>query len=195
MKLIKSAGLDGFAITDHDSIEGVKEMEGLSTTGDFIIIPGIEVTTKHGHVLGLGVRELIPKGLPADETVELIKERGGIAVAAHPFWLTGKPGLVHKAKFDAIESFNSRAYFLANRLAYEYAKRNRIPVTAGSDGHAPDEIGLAWTSVNCGRNAEEVLEEIRSGRTKTSGRNFPFLSYAKRGIKKGIISRWRGGGK
>ena len=172
VKAARAKGLDGIAITDHNSIRGHPEAKKLSR-GGFIIIPGIEVSSADGHILGLGVSELVPRGLPARKTVKLIRKLGGIAVAAHPFTLGRKPTLVYKAKFDAIEIFNSRALFPSNRLARRFAERNRLPGTAGSDAHFPDEVGLASVRLNCDKNFESILREIKRGRTSISGRNLP----------------------
>ncbi|MEM2536418.1 MAG: PHP domain-containing protein [Candidatus Hadarchaeales archaeon] len=183
-KLLKKKGLNGFAFTDHDNLEALKELRLLSLPKDFLIIPGIEVTSRHGHILGLGVREAVPPHLEAEETVELIREKGGIAVAAHPFWLNGRPGAVFHARFDAVEVFNSRSYFLSNPLARRYAERKGLPMTGGSDGHTEEEVGLAYTEVGEVKGVEGVLEEIERGRTLVGGRNFPFLKYLAGAVKK-----------
>ena len=179
VKAARAKGLDGIAITDHDSIGGPPEAKKLSH-GGFLIIPGIEVSSADGHILGLGVNELVPRGLPARETVKLIRKLGGIAVAAHPFVLGKKPTLVYKAKFDAIEAFNSRAPFPSNRLARRFAERNRLPVTAGSDAHYPDEVGLASVGLNCEKNVKSILREIKRGRASISGRTLPLPSQLKK---------------
>ena len=179
VKAARAKGLDGIAITDHDSIGGHPEAKKLSR-GRFLIIPGIEVSSADGHILGLGVNELVPRGLPARETVKLIRKLGGIAVAAHPFVLGKKPTLVYKAKFDAIEAFNSRAPFPSNRLARRFAERNRLPVTAGSDAHYPDEVGLASVGLNCEKNVKSILREIKRGRASISGRTLPLPSQLKK---------------
>jgi hypothetical protein len=183
VKAAKAAGLRGIAITDHDSIGGDIEAKELSQ-GEFLIIPGIEVSSRDGHILGLGVSEPIPRDLPAAETVELIKEQGGIAIAAHPFGLGRRMGSVFKAKFDAIEVFNSRAYFISNSLARKFAKRNNLPMTAGSDAHYPDEIGLAGVEIDCELKLEDVLKAVRWGETSVFGRSLPPLLYLWRALHK-----------
>jgi predicted metal-dependent phosphoesterase TrpH len=50
----KQRGLDGVAVTDHDRLDGALIM---ARETDFFIIPGIEVSSAGGHVLGLGVRD------------------------------------------------------------------------------------------------------------------------------------------
>lgn len=183
---MRRRGLNGFAFTDHDNLDALGELRLLPLPKDFLIIPGIEVTSRHGHILGLGVREVVPPRLGAEETVELIREQGGIAVAAHPFWLNGRPGAVFHARFDAVEVFNSRSYFLSNPLARRYAERKGLPMTGGSDGHTEEEVGLAHTEVGEVKGVEGVLEEIRKGRTTVGGRNVPFFNYFARALKKAV---------
>lgn len=183
VKAAKAKGLNGIAITDHNTIAGHVEARKLSK-GGFLVIPGIEVTSSEGHIVGLGISKLIPKRMTAKETVKQIKEQGGVAIAAHPFALGRSPSLVHRAKFDAIEGINSRALFLSNPLARRFAKRNKIPMVAGSDAHRRDEIGLAYTEINCEPKIAHVLEQIKKGRTSISGRTLPLPSFLWRALQK-----------
>ena len=183
VKAAKAAGLKGIAITDHDSICGHAEAAKLSIK-EFLVIPSIEVSSRDGHILGLGISELIPRNLPAAKTVDLIRRQGGIAIAAHPFGLARKIGSVYKARFDAIEVFNSRAYFVSNGLARRFAERNRLPMTAGSDAHHPDEIGLAGVAMNCELKMETVLKTITEGKTSIFGRSLPPTIYLWRALRK-----------
>ena len=80
----KRIGLGGLAITDHNAVGGVKEAQEAAGEA-FLVIPGIEVSTASGHVLGYGVREVVPRDLSVAESVERIVALGGVAVAAHPF--------------------------------------------------------------------------------------------------------------
>jgi len=184
----KAKGLDGVAITDHNSIAGHPEVEKFSK-GGFLVIPGVEVTSADGHIVGLGVSKLIPRDLSANETVERIREQGGIAIAAHPFALGRRPGLVRKAKFDAIEVLNSRAFLLSNPLARRFAEQNKIPMVAGSDAHHRDEIGLAYTTVDCEPKIESILEHIKTGRSSASGRAVPFPNLLWRFLLKLVSKR------
>jgi len=184
----KAKGLDGVAITDHNSIAGHPEVEKFSK-GGFLVIPGVEVTSADGHIVGLGVSKLIPRDLSANETVERIRKQGGIAIAAHPFALGRRPGLVRKAKFDAIEVLNSRAFLLSNPLARRFAERNKIPMVAGSDAHHRDEIGLAYTTVDCEPKIESILEHIKTGRSSASGRAVPFPNLLWRFLLKLVSKR------
>ena len=56
------------------------------------------------------VKEDVQQGLSPEETVETIRELGGIAIAAHPF-VSYREGLCDNVKeldIDAIETLNSR---------------------------------------------------------------------------------------
>ena len=97
----KKSGLNAIAVTDHNSVEGALRIA--KENSEFLIIPGMEVSSLHGHIVALNIAELIPRNLSADETVERIHMAGGIAIACHPFaWLKGSVGKYVTAKFDAV---------------------------------------------------------------------------------------------
>jgi len=95
--------------------------------------------------------------------VEEIREKEGIAVAAHPFSLGLNPLIALKAEFDAMEIFNPRRY-LGNHLTKKYILNNPVSVTAGSDAHFCKEVGLAGVEVNADLQVREVLKKIKQGR-------------------------------
>ncbi|HUU89323.1 MAG TPA: PHP domain-containing protein, partial [Candidatus Glassbacteria bacterium] len=104
----KKRSLDAVAITDHNQIDGALT---LANKTDLLIIPGIEVSTEGGHVVGLNVKQNIPKNMSVDETVDCIHKAGGLVVACHPFaWFKGSLGKNITGKFDAIETINSSAF-------------------------------------------------------------------------------------
>ncbi len=189
VKAARAKGLSGIALADHNTIAGHAEAKKFSDDS-FIVIPGLEITSSDGHIIGLGVKELIPRDLPAAETVKLIKENGGVAIAAHPFIPGKSPSLVYKAEFDAIEGLNSRALFLSNPLAQRFAKKHNIPMVAGSDAHRCDEIGLAYTLFDCELKTDSILEEVRKGTTSISGETIPTLSLLWRALQKAIHKQY-----
>ena len=88
----KRRGLSGIAVTDHNTCEAVEHLtraglirEDGAAVDEFLIIPGVEVSTADGHLLCLGSTLPQMKGRPAIEVVSAIHERGGIAIAPHPF--------------------------------------------------------------------------------------------------------------
>ena len=65
----KKRGLTAVAVTDHNQIEGSWK---IAKEVDFLVIPGMEVSSADGHIVALNVKELIPRGLSAGETVDRI---------------------------------------------------------------------------------------------------------------------------
>ncbi len=174
-------GLDGVAITDHDRIDsGLRIAKGT----DFFVIPGIEVTSRHGHIVGLGVNESIPRDLSADETVDKIHKAGGLAVACHPVSLVkGSLGNHITSKFDAVETINASAlpFKYSVRRSQLFAARVGIDsCVAGSDAHYKPEIGYAYTSVKADLEVDKVLEAIRKGLCQPFGKAIPITTRIKR---------------
>lgn len=78
-------GLDAVVITDHDVIGESKRAAELAPEYGLIGIPGVEVSTAHGHLLAIGVERMPPRRRPYDETIAWIHEHGGVAIVPHPF--------------------------------------------------------------------------------------------------------------
>lgn len=194
---IKAKGLNGVAVTDHDTVEGairaaktIEAIGGGNKHTRLIVIPGVEVSTKQGHILGINVTTPIPSGLSARETVEKIHEAGGIAVAAHPQAFFKKGIGLNKKIFsyglDAIEVINSSALpfrFSTNRCK-KFAIEHGLPQTAGSDSHFPEAIGLAYTVIRSyNENIDGVIESIRKGLTEPVGKGTPISLRLKHTLK------------
>jgi len=91
VKRASELGLDAIAITDHDTFTGALEAERHAKKYGITVIKGEEITTdKDNHVIGLGLNELIPKGLAFEEVIDRIRAQGGIAIAPHPFDINNK---------------------------------------------------------------------------------------------------------
>lgn len=169
----KKRGLTAVAVTDHNRVEGALKM---ARETDFLIIPGTEVNSSDGHVVALNVREVIPRGLRADETVERIHEAGGIAIACHPFALfKGSLGKHASGKFDAIEVINASAspFKRSVRKAEEVAARFKLPRVAGTDAHYAPAIGYAYTVVDAELSADAVVKAITNGQCQPFGEPVP----------------------
>ena len=137
-------GYRRFAITDHNRLEVALRMCELYPEG---IIPGEEVKTAEGiDVIGLYLSEEIPKGTPAGETIERIREQGGIPYLPHPY-APGKGGGGRLAEtlaplVDVVEVFNARLHRpRLNPAAAELARRHRRLRGGGSDAHTLGELG------------------------------------------------------
>jgi len=169
----KKRGLTGVAITDHNRVEGALKF---AQETDFFIIPGTEVDSRDGHVIALNVREVIPKGLSAEETVERIHALGGVAVACHPFApFKGSLGRHASDKFDAVETINASAspFKRSVRKAEAIAARFKLPRVAGTDAHYAPAIGFAYTIIAAEPNVDAVVKAIANGRCQPFGESVP----------------------
>ncbi|MEZ3164348.1 PHP-associated domain-containing protein [Halorubrum sp. RMP-47] len=78
-------GLDAVVITDHDVIRESKRAAEIASEYGLIGIPGVEVSTAHGHLLAIGVKRMPPRGESYADTVRWIRDGGGVAIVPHPF--------------------------------------------------------------------------------------------------------------
>lgn len=190
----KKRGLDGVAVTDHDTMIGALR---LTKQKSLIIIPGIEIISSHGHVLALNVTKPISPKCGLLETVEKIHQLGGIAIIAHPMVIL-KAGVGRKmysaSNLDAVEVINANAFpfFLSTYLSRRLASRLGLPQTAGSDAHHPLEIGNAYNLVDSDSNRDDIIEAVKKGETIPFGKPISWVSRFQRGAA-GVQRRLRVG--
>ncbi len=172
-KILKKKGLDGMAITDHNTIEG--GLSGLRVASkDFFVIPGIEISTKDGHIIALNVKENIPRNLTIEETVENIIDIGGLPIVPHLYrTLSGikeKKLKKIKNKVPAIEVFNSCSVLKTNLKTMEIAKKYKLGGTGGSDSHIPSLVGEAYTLLDSNNpNIDSIISLIEKKKTWGEG--------------------------
>jgi predicted metal-dependent phosphoesterase TrpH len=159
------------------------------------------VSTRAGHLLAIGVETRPERGRPFAETVECIRDAGGIAVVPHPFQRS-RHG-VRKRKLtdcDAIEVYNSMVFTgYRNRRARAFATAREYPKVGTSDAHSLPNVGRAYTEIRIDLDAaglerteidgRAVVEAIRAGATDIRGRRTPIhrsaRQYAKGALRKG----------
>jgi len=190
LRQAEAEGLDAIAITDHDSVDGAKKALALGST--VLVIPGIEVSTKQGHLLVLGVTEIIPAGLDVVATVNIARRMGALAILPHPYHVW-RHGVARRKKagmdiVDAVETFNSR-YIVgsANQKAARIAKRLGKPCVGGSDAHNAKFVGFGRTYVESEKNVPAILDAIRAGRVSCGGRKTPLRTYTRQSLS----NTWR----
>jgi predicted metal-dependent phosphoesterase TrpH len=167
MECALRGGIDRICVTDHNEISAAVELH--SEYPDRVIV-GEEVKTAEGvDVIGLFLLERIPKGTPARQTCERIREQGGLVYVPHPF-AGGKGGggrilgeiqdLVH-----VVEGFNARIHKPElNQRAQQWAEARNLPVGAGSDAHTLREVGRAWVELpEFETTPASLLQALRSG--------------------------------
>ena len=190
LRRAEASGLDAIAITDHDTLDGVARARLLRSR--VLVIPGIEISTRQGHLIALGIHQPIPPGLDVMETIALARAQGAVTILPHPYhmWRHGAARRVRKCPqaVDASEVFNSR-YIVgsANRKAARVARKFRKACVGGSDAHNARFVGFGYTLVAADVSVPSILAAIREGRTAAGGRMTPLRIYSRQTIR----SAWR----
>ena len=182
IRTAKKRGLDGIAVTDHNTVKGGIEALKINRDEDFQIIIGAEMKTEYGDIIGLFLDKEI-RTSRIEGVIEEIKSQGGLSILAHPYRQYKNPEEIAD-KVDLVEGFNARSRKKDNARAYGLAKKFKKPVTAGSDAHLRFEIGRGRTIVD-----SEVKEALEKGETKIEGNESSYylvhgLSVAMEKIKK-----------
>lgn len=165
----KARGLDGVAVCDHDLC-----MEAVPEFPDFLLIPGVEVSTQLGHLLGLFITRPV-ETKDFFQAVEAIHAQGGLAVLAHPFEHAREEARLLPAVplLDGVEVFNSRAERKirdANRLAAAFAQAHGLRPFGGSDAHVPQEVGNGFTQVEAeALSLDAVKAALLTGKIHAQG--------------------------
>ena len=176
--------LDLIAITDHNTLDGwqrAREFQ-LRPENDHLheleLVPGLEISSRDGHILGIGISKLIPRDMSAAETVAAIHEQGGLALAPHPLaWVPGLKDfagvgqLVINLHFDAIETRNSTVTECWNNVRVAWKNRRRPEPLAeygGSDAHFLWAVGRTWTEYP-GKGFAALRRAVADKTTQASG--------------------------
>lgn len=168
LKYAKKLGFDIIAITDHDVIKGALFAKKLSKRLGIGVIVGEEISTKQGHVIGLGLKNHIRPGLDFFSTLDEIHSQGGIAIAPHPFDIY-KEGIRELAKkCDAVEVFNAlNMDKVSNYVCERFASKNSLNSVAGSDAHCKEMIGHGAVKIDCSsKNTDDILESVVKGKVR-----------------------------
>jgi predicted metal-dependent phosphoesterase TrpH len=178
----KKRGLDGVAITDHNTVEGALKLKNK----EILIIPGIEVSTLEGHILGINVTSPIPQKLGMEETIEKIHEDGGIAIAPHPTAFYKSPPSRRIKSYDAIEVINASSvpFSILTYFNKKFASGLGLPQIGGSDSHYAPEIGSAYTIVDANQKIDDIIQSIKEGYVLPFGKQIPWKFRLERTILK-----------
>ena len=178
----KRVGLDGICLTDHDGFWDPESVKSLSEKYDFLILPGCEVTTEEGHLLIYGLDKYIFGMHRASTVKELVNEKGGIIVVAHPYRRRFRVEASHDKELyskmvddacedklftlaDAVEVLNGRGSEKENTFSQEVATRFGMKGTGASDAHKLEDVGTFATEFDTTiRSLEDLIGELREGR-------------------------------
>jgi predicted metal-dependent phosphoesterase TrpH len=176
-------GLDGVAITDHDTVSGLREFRCLEGV---LVVPGVEVSSAQGHVLALNVDQSFTAHRSFADTVDQIHDAGGVAVLAHPTaFFKGMSAKAVGRIFDAVEVVNASAvpFAYSVRKNRELAVRLGLPQTGGSDAHCAAEVGCGYSVVDVAADADAaaVVRAITRGAVTPGGQAIGWGMRVRRG--------------
>ncbi len=186
VRIAMKRGLNGIAITDHNTIKGGLKAKKYENA-DFTVIVGSEISTERGEIIGLFLEEEV-KSTNVQEVITEIKEQNGIIVIPHPFDEL-RHSAFHPAEEDAkfidcVEGFNSRCvYQKYNKKAVEFGIKHNLMITAGSDAHFANEIGNAGIITE----TEDVREALMKNEVQIFGKRSLLVNQV--GTK--VLKLWR----
>jgi hypothetical protein len=174
----RASGLDFIVSTEHNTISANRVWPQCHTAG-LLVIPGEEVTTRHGHWLAVG---LPPRAWvdwrygPSDGVFPRfaaeVRGVGGLVVAAHPSVpLPGSAWEFGYDDVDAVEVWNGR-WNLDDEMSLRTWQRllrqgRRLVAVGGSDSHGENQqVGLPQTVVHAEElSTPAIVDGLRSGRS------------------------------
>ncbi len=173
-------GVDVLCITDHNEVQGGFVAEKYARQFDDIeIVVGDEVMTDQGEVIGLWLTEKPKKFLTPEETVDIIHEQGGLAIAPHPFsvHVDGMQEKIFELPLEGFEVINGGhpdpySNYFAQRVMDLYP--GRWAATSGSDAHAVCTTNYNWTEFP-GTSAEDLRKAILDKTTVPKGVPAPVM--------------------
>jgi predicted metal-dependent phosphoesterase TrpH/glycosyltransferase involved in cell wall biosynthesis len=179
-------GLGAIAVTDHNVLGGALEAVERARGRSLIVIPGEEIKTDgQGEVIGLFLREEIPRGLSFAETVDAIRGQGGLVYLPHPFdRVHAIPDAAtlhrHLADVDVLEVYNARLLFETyNDEALRFARKYNLVAGAGSDAHVLQGVGTGAVRMRRFQGPEEFLVSLHSAEVLRRPRSLAYLQGLK----------------
>jgi glycosyltransferase involved in cell wall biosynthesis len=179
-------GLGGIAVTDHNAFGGALEAVDLASVRDLIVIPGEEIKTDgQGEVIGLFLEHEIQRGLSFADTIQAIREQGGLVYLPHPFdrlHSIPDPATLHRhlSEIDVFEVFNARLLRDSfNDEALRFARKYGLLQGAGSDAHVLQGVGTGAVRMRRFDGPEEFLLSLRTAEILRRPKSLAYLQSLK----------------
>ena len=182
----EAQGLGAIAVTDHNVFGGAMEAVEKAKGRRLVVIPGEEVkTAEQGEVIGLFLREEIPRGMSFGDTIAAIRAQDGLVYLPHPFdrmHAIPEPATLHRhlAEIDVLEVYNARLLFEAyNEEALRFARKYNLRPGAGSDAHVLAGIGTGAVRMRRFSGPEEFLVSLHDAEVLRRPKSLVYLQGLK----------------
>ena len=194
LETAKNRNINIIAISDHNTVDGTSEVLKKTRNTDILAIPSIEISSTHGHILGFGCEENVPRDLSPQDTIDRIHDLGGLAIIPHPYCFY-RHGLLCKSdyndlKIDAIETKNARFIIgYCNRKAKKLSNREKLPGLGASDAHYWKFVGDCYSLIDCEKDIDSVLKAIKKGKMKAEGKGTSNILLSKYLFERNILKK------
>jgi predicted metal-dependent phosphoesterase TrpH len=181
----EAEGLGAIAITDHNVFGGARQAVELARGRRLKVIPGEEMMTTQGEVIGLFLSEEIPRDMSMEDTVTAIREQGGVVYLPHPFdRLHSIPDsrTLHRLleEVDVFEVYNARLLRDGfNDEALRFARKYNLLMGAGSDAHVLQGVGSGALRMRAFETPEEFLISLRTAEVLRRPKSLVYLQSLK----------------
>ncbi len=179
-------GLGAIAVTDHNVFGGAREAVELAKSRALTVIAGEEVKTKgQGEVIGLFLREEIPRGITFEDTIAAIRAQNGLVFLPHPFdrrHAIPDPATLHRhlEEIDVLEVYNARLLLdTYNDEALRFARKYNLLQGAGSDAHVLPGLGTGVVRMRAFTTPEEFLISLRGAEILRRPKSIAYLQSLK----------------
>jgi predicted metal-dependent phosphoesterase TrpH len=166
--MCKLKRIDCIAITDHDKLENALYYAPFFLKHRIQIIPGEEIMTENGEIIGLFLKNWIRPGMTPTETVKEIQAQGGLVYIPHPYDKKRQRTVLDLKSLADIQDWvqmmechngrNSDPFFSVTQNAM--CEQWGFPKVVGSDAHTFLEIGRNYLVMEPFLTSEEFLERL-----------------------------------
>jgi len=190
---LKSKGYDFLAITEHshdvdyDAMQELADKAEELSSDDFTIIPGLEYRCHDDiDIMGFGVIEPCEHGTPG-EVITHIRDRGGVAVWAHPSFRDYPTERHWLERLDGAEIWNQihdSRYMPHTRSVNRFNELRKsnsdLQAYCGLDMHRPDNFFFISTTVSVpGNDRNDILAAMKAGNFASRSRFFNIDAYGR----------------
>jgi len=164
----ENLGLQGVVITEHDVYWPPDELAGLRQRHPNVtIFSGTELTSINGDdflVIGPPAPHKLGAKMEAADIVAVAHELGNLVILAHPYrYSDSVPDVAEAGLIDGIECRSNNIHNYATQRAKTLAARHGLFLTAASDGHHVDMLGLYSIDTDHRiHNERELVEALAS---------------------------------
>jgi predicted metal-dependent phosphoesterase TrpH len=199
---LAATALDVAVITDHNAIDTFDGLRDLLGGRGPELVRGEEITTREGHLLGLGVDRPVPAKLIVRDAIAAVHDAGGLAIIAHPLLPTrisvssrtihGLADEDERHRPDGIETFNPLAARFPMQLqrVRAIAVQLELSMVGGSDAHVPRDLAQGRTRFP-GQSFIDFRRAVALGQTSPDGEIYPLARTIRDGVVAVLSSRLR----